>query len=78
MNEVPIKTACPVCAGRGFAPTGATFKLCGRTHERVGPCQACEGKGTLAKILPVSILSVYYPNLLCNMVEFLPYDDQSS
>ena len=46
MNEVPIKTACPACAGRGFAPTGEIFKLCGRVHQRVGPCQACEGKGT--------------------------------
>ena len=46
MNEVPIKTACKACSGRGFVETGETFKLCGRIHKRVGPCKVCEGKGT--------------------------------
>ncbi len=35
MKEIPIKTAFHAGNGRGFALTGATFNLCGCTHERV-------------------------------------------
>ena len=47
MNEtVPLKTTCRACQGEAYLPTGETFVLTGRTHNRVAPCQACNGEGT--------------------------------
>jgi hypothetical protein len=46
MNElIPLKTICQACQGEKYLPTGQTFVLAGRTHNRLGPCAACEGSG---------------------------------
>ena len=45
MDTVPIKTVCNACQGREFLPTGETYTLAGRTHDRVAKCQACDGTG---------------------------------
>jgi len=45
MDTIPIKTTCQACQGEGYLPTGETFVLAGRKHNRVAPCAACEGSG---------------------------------
>ena len=45
MNTVPIKTTCQACQGQEYLPTGETYVLAGRTHERTAKCAACDGTG---------------------------------
>ena len=45
MDTVPIKTVCSACQGREYLPTGETYILAGRTHERTTKCEACDGTG---------------------------------
>ena len=45
MESIPIKTTCQACQGKEYLPTGETFVLGGRTHERLAKCQACDGTG---------------------------------
>jgi hypothetical protein len=45
METIPIKTTCQACQGKRYLPTGETFVLAGRKHNRVAPCTACEGSG---------------------------------
>ena len=45
MDQISIKTTCQACQGKEYLPTGVTFVLAGRTHERLAKCQACDGTG---------------------------------
>ena len=45
METIPIKTTCQACQGERYLPTGETFVLAGRRHNRLAKCQACEGTG---------------------------------
>jgi len=45
MDTIPIKTTCQACQAKAYLPTGETFVLAGRTHNRLGPCTSYEGSG---------------------------------
>jgi len=46
MNEIPLRTCCKACSGKGCLSTGKTFVLAGREHPLLSKCIACDGKGT--------------------------------
>ena len=39
MKEIPIKSTCHACSGKGFLATGETFTLAGRTRPLLNRCQ---------------------------------------